>query len=233
MAPGTPSKKRRKTSPSPQAIDKHTIFTKWAIDRGVQIGSVKPATLPGRGVGLMTTAKIKEGERILWVPEKAMFKPETRMVGKQKASPQAHLTLSVLSEITKPGSPYLVWKETWPTMEDFASSLPMFWNSDLQELLPESVQQPLRRQKGDFQKDLDFVMEGKSKDATWTREDFEYCWAIVNSRSFHFQPPGSRPGFMVLCPWIDYMNHGPSGTTVNVRQLSNGYEVVADRDYGK
>lgn len=39
---------------------------------------------------------------------------------------------------------------------------------------------------------------------------------------------------MVLCPFIDYMNHGASGQgTVNVRQTPRGYEITADRDYGE
>lgn len=61
--------------------------------------------------------------------------------------------------------------------------------------------------------------------------DFEYYWAIVNSRSFHWKPPGSKPGYMVLCPFIDYLNHGPSGTGVNVNQTSRGYEAWTDRNY--
>jgi hypothetical protein len=38
---------------------------------------------------------------------------------------------------------------------------------------------------------------------------------------------------MVLCPFVDYMNHGPTGSGVTVMQTSKGYEVIAERDYGK
>jgi hypothetical protein len=38
---------------------------------------------------------------------------------------------------------------------------------------------------------------------------------------------------MVLCPFVDYMNHAPNGHGCEVKQSGRGYEVVAERDYGK
>jgi hypothetical protein len=64
----------------PSQDDKHTLFATWAKERGVEIDSVAPKQLPGRGLGLMTTAAIEAGTRILFVPEKAMFKPDAAFV---------------------------------------------------------------------------------------------------------------------------------------------------------
>ncbi|CAK3778208.1 Ribosomal lysine N-methyltransferase set11 [Lecanosticta acicola] len=210
--------------------DKHTLFTKWSQDRGVQIHNVKPASLSGRGIGLVTTGKIKKNERLLFVPEKAMFKPESEATASKGTtvpmSPQAQLTLSIMNECSNPASQYQLWRSTWPTPSDFKASMPLFWRRELQAHLPPSVQQPLDRQKADYQKDKTALQQALSS------PDFDYFWAIVNSRSFHFKPAGSRPGHMVLCPFVDYMNHGASGQdTVNVRQTPKGYEVTADRDY--
>ncbi|CAK1358882.1 unnamed protein product [Cercospora beticola] len=237
-----PAKKRRRTSSAQQAQaqfspsspedNKHSLFTSWAESRGVQINSVAPAVIPGRGVGLLTTAPIKKDTQIIFVPEKAMFKPLVTSI-KSKAfpesvSPQAQLAISIMSACQDPSSSYHLWQSTWPIREDFESSMPLFWPKNLASHLPPSVQQPLERMREDYDRDFKSMLR---LHPDWTERDFKYYWAIVNSRSFHFKPPGAKPGFMVLCPFIDYMNHGPSGTGVNVRQTPKGYEVTADRDY--
>ncbi|KAK4495468.1 hypothetical protein PRZ48_013799 [Zasmidium cellare] len=237
----TSSRKRRRTSTLPQDSEpsKHDIFTQWCLDRGVQIQNVKPAILPGRGVGLITTAKIKQDDRIMFVPEKPMFKPDATVFGKtqtktwtQKASPQVQLAMSIMQECRKPESQYHKWKATWPTPEELLPTLPLFWSKTLQSHLPPSLQQPLERQRLDYEKDLSTARSfANEAGVELDEEDFKYHWSIVNSRSFHFKPPGARPGFMVLCPFVDYMNHGPSGTGVKVSQTPKGYEVDADRDY--
>lgn len=98
----------------------------------------------------------------------------------------------------------------------------------MQEKLPLSTKAVLERQQRDFQAD--------KLAANKKRKAFDYFWAIVNSRSFHWKPPGRNSkkngGYMVLCPFIDYLNHGPAGTGVNVEQTSKGFEVTTDRDYG-
>ncbi|PPJ59289.1 hypothetical protein CBER1_04201 [Cercospora berteroae] len=237
-----PAKKRRRTSSTQQAQhpssssapedNKHTLFTSWAESRGVQINSVSPTVIPGRGVGLLTTASIKKDSQIIFVPEKAMFKPlATNTKSKsqtESTSPQAELASSIMSACQDPSSPYLLWQSTWPAREDFESSMPLFWSKKLASQLPPSVQQPLERMREDYDRDFKTMLR---LHPDWKERDFKYYWAIVNSRSFHFKPPGAKPGFMVLCPFIDYMNHGPSGTGVNVRQTPRGYEVTADRDY--
>ncbi|KAF2163088.1 hypothetical protein M409DRAFT_57762 [Zasmidium cellare ATCC 36951] len=236
----TTSRKRRRTYTQAQEPTKHTLFTQWSLDRGVQIHNVQPAIFPGRGVGLITTTKIKKDSRILFVPEKAMFKPDATVFGKsqsktwtQKASPQVQLAMSIMRECRKPESQYHKWKATWPTAEELLPTLPLFWSKTLQSHLPPSLHQPLERQRSDYEKDLATARSfAREAGLEWEDDDFKYYWSIVNSRSFHFKPPGARPGFMVLCPFVDYMNHGPSGTGVLVRQTPRGYEVDADRDYG-
>lgn len=241
-----PAKKRRRisttqeTAPSQPEEDKHSLFTQWSQARGVQFTSIKPAIIPGRGVGLLTTAKIPKDDQIIFVPKNAMFTPNTVKSHTKKPSPspspspspQAHLAISIMSECLSPSSPYLTWKKTWPTLSDFESGMPLFWSPELCHHLPESVKQPLERMREDYEKDLTYMLSLNCDDQTWKEEDFKYYWAIVNSRCFHFKPPGLKPGFMVLCPFIDYMNHGPTGTGVKVSQSPKGYEVVADRDYG-
>lgn len=219
----------------PQQLDKHARFTGWAQERGVEIDGVHPKQFAGRGLGLATTKPLKEGDRILFVPEKAMFKPDVAALEREQlgqASPQAQLAVSAMLNFRSESSPLGVWLDTWPTFDDFLQSMPMCWSSNIQHQLPPPVNQPLERQRADYEKDWAATQTLCDK-YNLSQDEFLYYWMIVNSRSFHWKPPRGKPGSMVMCPFIDYINHGPTGTTCRVRQTAKGYEVTADRDYGK
>ena len=216
------------------STDKHVIFTNWAQDRGVEINGVAPTRLPGRGLGLLMTKAMKTGERMLFIPEKAMFKPNPRFLKTQsleRASPQAQLAISAMNVAKSEDSPLAVWQATWPTPEDLSQALPMCWTQTDRDDLPPSVQQPLARMEEDYSKDWEAVAKVCESNG-WSENDWKYYWQIVNSRSFYWKSPRGKVGSMVMCHFIDYMNHGPSGTTCNVVMSSRGYEVIADRDYG-
>ena len=215
--------------------DRHILFTSWAKERGVEINSVAPQQLPGRGLGLMTTAAIEAGTRLLFVPERAMFKPDAAFIkrtGLERASPQAKLSVSIMEKFTPSGSKLAPWEATWPTKQDFDASMPLSWPQELLEYLPPPVVAPFERQKADYARDWE-AAKPLCEERGWDEATFRYYWCIVNSRSFHWKPSAGRAGSMVLCPFVDYMNHAPTGSTVEVTQSSKGYEVVADRDYGK
>lgn len=233
--------KRARLSESPNEHEeskpdhKHTGFTAWARERGVEINSVAPQQLPGRGLGLMTTAAIEEGTRLIFIPEKAMFKPVAAVVkraGLERASPQAKLSASIMAKFTAPSSQLATWQATWPTKQDFDASLPLSWPQELLEHLPPAVHAPLERQKADYARDWE-AARAFCEEQKCDEETFKYYWCIVNSRSFHWKPSAGSAGSMVLCPFVDYMNHGPTGSGCTVRQTSEGYEVIAERDYGK
>lgn len=231
-------KRRREsddTSNVDSSVDEHQLFTQWAQQRGVEINGVKAERLPGRGLGLVAARPLKNGERILLIPEKAMFKPDVAMLKReslQHASPQAQLAISAMNAFKNPQMPLQVWQQTWPTAEDFEQSMPMCWPTSVRQLLPPSVHQPLARQLADYEKDWK-AAKSICETRGWSEDEFKYYWMIVNSRSFHWKPPRGKAGSMVMCPFIDYMNHGPSGSGCMISQTAKGYEAVADRDYGK
>jgi hypothetical protein len=235
-----PPKRARLSEPiaetkAPIGDDKHILFTAWALERGVEINSVAPQQLPGRGLGLMTTAAIKAGDCLLFVPEKAMFKPDFAFVkrsGLERASPQAKLSVSIMAKFTPTDSLLATWEATWPTKQDFDANMPLSWPEELLGHLPPPVLAPFERQKADYARDWE-AAKSLCEEKEWDEATFKYYWCIVNSRSFHWKPSAGRAGSMVLCPFVDYMNHGPTGSGVTVMQSSKGYEVVAERDYGK
>lgn len=225
---------------SSDTLDKHALFTQWSLARGVQITSVAPCALPGRGIGLVTTARVEKGTRILFVPEKAMFKPDFAAVRKQQSgtervggeSPQLQLVLSLMLAVNKKDSPLGTWTATWPTRRDFETSMPLSYPEPLHPYLPPQVAAPLGRQQADYARDWEGAKALCEKQG-WGEDEFRYFWCIVNSRSFHWKPPRGGRGSMVLCPFVDYMNHAPTGSGCEVRQGARGYEVIAQRDYGE
>jgi len=219
-----------------EGSDKYEVFTKWAEERGVEINGVEARLLPERGFGLVTTKAIPADERILLVPKTAMYTPDAKLIksqqGLDKASPHAQLAISVMSICKAEQSPFAVWEATWPTYQNFVDTLPLCWTKEDQDLLPPSVTLPLERQRRDWEKDWQAVA-AYCQDRGCSKEDYRYYWMIVDSRSFHFNPPHAKTRSMVLCPFIDLINHGPSKTTCQVFQSPEGYQVVADRDYGE
>lgn len=217
------------------AEDEHQLFTGWAKLRGVEINGVEAKSIPGRGVGLVTTESLEKGDRIIFIPEKAMFRPDATLLKRNHltaASPQAELAVSALAAFEKLDSSFFTWQQVLPDENDFQASMPMYWPRELHEFLPPAVRQPLTRQIADYEKDWNAVRE-LCKRRNFPEERFKYFWMIVNSRSFHWKPPQSRAGIMVMCPFIDYLNHGPTGSGCNVMQNAKGYEVLADRSYGE
>ncbi|KAL1301604.1 hypothetical protein AAFC00_005833 [Neodothiora populina] len=69
-----------------------------------------------------------------------------------------------------------------------------------------------------------------SSDPEW-KQSFVYHWILVNTRSFHWKPHGVREGSMVMCPFLDYMNHCPNGQGCTVTVSTHGYELTANKDY--
>lgn len=224
MAPDPPSK-RRKTSDADLALDipaNHVAYTKWALDRGIEINGVTPAALPGRGVGLLAKEKIPQGSLLVRVPEMAMIKPDMAILRRHKlskVSSQAQLAAYLSLERKKQSSVYVASKSVWPTPDDFASCMLACSSEDelnnaLRKWAPPGVQKPLDRLLSDLRRDVESVKHLRSADDKTFDEDYLYHWILVNTRSFHWKPHGSNHGAMVMCPFLDYMNHCPNGNGV-------------------
>ena len=232
MASSRSKRKRVSEVDSQQLLDKHSFFSKWAQDRGVKINGVKAAQIPGRGIGLVTTERVKQGQRLIFIPEKAMFKPDKKLrdeEGLKSISPQAQLATTAVLNFQ---GQMKFWEDVLPTFDDFNRSMPMLWPNSLVQHLPPPVHQPLERQLADYKRDWATV-QAFLKEKQFGEDDFKYWWLIVDSRSFYWKSPRAKGGVMVMCPFIDYMNHGPTGSTCNVTMTDDGYEVVAERNYGK
>ena len=224
--------------------DKHTRFTTWAQARGVAIQGVQAQHLPGRGHGLITTQPIRAGDRILFIPPKAMFHADPALrrahPSLRDASPHAHLALSALQAFPSAPPPppdvdaagLALWRSTWPSPAAFARCMPLHWPARALACVPPAVRAPLERQRADYARDWQ-VARPVCEARGWGEAEFAYVWMLVNSRSFYWKAPRAAGGGMVLCPFVDYMNHVPSEGGCGMVKTDRGYEVVADRAYGE
>lgn len=235
-ASGRPAKKPRRTSAGkqnrgfgPAALAKHDAFKNWAVAQGIQINGVEAANLPGRGVGLLVTEKIKKDQRIIFVPEKAMIRPTPSKISQlnlKDASPQAQLA-GLLNAGSECSDAYEACSQVWPTASDFQSCMLFFPSCTMSQIEPEAipfaVKKPLERLRRDFERDAaatgvllqwPLSLEALEEELSKAADQYRLHWTIANTRSFHWKPPGLSTGQMVICPFLDYMNHCPSGQGV-------------------
>lgn len=94
---------------------------------------VSPKRVPGRGLGIYCTSKIKKGERIVHVPTAALFATENVPV--HFASKEArkkvpvHALLAAYFAFGPKDELALLnsWLKTWPLYGDFAGTVPLMW----------------------------------------------------------------------------------------------------------
>jgi hypothetical protein len=171
---------------------------------------------------------MKEGEVILTVPLKAMLTTRRIPLSFKRKFPKdiavhallaAFLTLGDKEDLQK----YELWRQVWPTRQDFEDSMPLLWPQSLRgpnpcsdegagqmNLLPPSVSgawNTLRKRKNEHEyetshQDLLAQQEQRLHKA-WSSvvsvfpdvdwEIYSYNWLIVNTRSFYFLMPGQKP----------------------------------------
>jgi hypothetical protein len=136
---------------------------------------------------------------------------------------------------------YALWQAVWPTEEDFRSTMPIYYNKKLQDLLPIAASTLLTNQLTKLDKDwADF----KPHLPSISRDLYTYTWLIVNTRTFYWNypdMPNSHPRLpkrknkltgddcYAMCPFMDYFNHSDVGC--DPQADSKGYSVTADRAY--
>lgn len=163
-------------SPGPE----HERFISWAQDQlGVTIDGVTPAKLPGRGLGVLATKPLKQGDLLVSVPAKALLTTETKHFKDvslpQEATVHGRLAAYLTLMGGKAEAPYPTWQAVWPTKEEFDAIMPMNWEDRQKELLPAHAKS--RSQCVDIDEFL---------------RDPRFCSAFLGSRLAHLDQAFSR-----------------------------------------
>ncbi|ESZ89636.1 hypothetical protein SBOR_9985 [Sclerotinia borealis F-4128] len=211
----------------------HREFTEWAVNQGVIINGIAPFRFPGKGLGLVANKDFEIGDILVRVPIKALRKATDVSSQYSELAPDVavHSLLALsLESLLGPE-----WKAVLPSNQDMHTSMPLFWDPYLQELLPCPAQTLLEAQK-------------KKITSTWTvfckafhkppinYGEFMYNYSIVNSRTFYYLSPTikssklqpQKEDRLALNPFADYMNHS-SQPTVNAALSRAGYTLTASQ----
>ncbi|KAK7731359.1 hypothetical protein SLS57_001298 [Botryosphaeria dothidea] len=211
-------------SPGPE----HEHFISWAKDQlGVTIDGVTPTKLPGRGLGVLATKPLKQGDLLVSVPAKSLLTIESKHVKDVRLPKEAtvHGRLAAYLTLTsaKGDAPHRIWESVWPKKEEFEAIMPMNWEELQKELLPAHAKSLLEKQQAKFEVDWELLKDHlPDKDC---RDLFTYYWMVVNTRTFYWDyPTTTRTGkqqvkrrkldpddCMALCPFMEYFNHADEG----------------------
>ncbi|KAK5652776.1 hypothetical protein OQA88_9632 [Cercophora sp. LCS_1] len=180
-------------------------LAKWAREKGMMQNGIALGDLPGRGVGMVATKKLRAGQTTLHVPLDCIRSLHTVPDHIRRKLPSDFSIPGLLAaELTVDNPVELsAWREIIPSLSTFKASLPFFWSEQLQQLLPEPA-------KG-----------------------FERSWFVVSTRTFYYitpetekYPPEDR---IALVPVADMLNHAESGCEVLI--TTDGFTITSDRAY--
>ncbi|MCJ1308668.1 hypothetical protein MMC25_002321 [Agyrium rufum] len=205
---------------------------RWAESKGVELTGIRPQRISGRGIGVVATRELKTGEIILAVPSRILRTLDTVPKSTSKRLPTDTSLHGLLAAdlVIDNTSDWILWKSILPTKEDFESSTPLLWPTELQALLPKPAKQILFQQQSTFQRDWNIVSNGFPE---ISREQYLHAWLLVNSRTFYYLTPSMRRlahrDRLALQPIADLFNHADHGC--HVEYSAKSYTITADRTY--
>jgi ribosomal lysine N-methyltransferase 2 len=207
----------------------------WAKTQDIVLNGISPQAFEGRGIGLIATQKLKEGEVILEVPIRAIKTIETLPRSLTDALPKppdmtVHglLALDLALDASKFPQP---WRDVLPSREDIAT-LPLTWDPRLHEHLPHAAKALLEKQKAKFAKDLATC---KTAFPDLDDDTYRHAWLLVNSRTFYHTTKRSeklpKEDHLSLQPVADLFNHAAHGCKVSF--CKNSYTITTNRAYAR
>ncbi|KAF7913951.1 uncharacterized protein EAF01_000357 [Botrytis porri] len=211
----------------------HEEFTKWAVNQGVIINNASPFRFPEKGLGLIANKNFEIGDTLVQVPIKALRKATD--VPSQFAALAPELAVHALFALSLDALLGPEWKATLPAKQDMHSSMPLFWEPSLQELLPYSAQALLKTQMEKTNSAWTIICKAFPEPPI-AYDEFMYNYSIVNSRTFYYlspnikssKPQPSNQNRLALNPFADYINHS-SEPTVDATLSRAGYTLTASR----
>ncbi|KZM23298.1 uncharacterized protein EKO05_0004501 [Ascochyta rabiei] len=226
--------------------EEHASFVEWARGHGVTINGIAPAKFVDRGMGIVAARDLEKGDRIVHVKNTSLVHVALPSVKALKLpdniTVHGRLAASLALWYSDPShKEYDLWQAVWPTEEDFKSTMPIYYNKALQDLLPRAAELLLTNQRTKLNKDWTDLHPHLP---TISEDLFTYTWLIVNTRTFYWNYPdlpNSHPRLpkrknkltgddcYAMCPFMDYFNHSDVGCDPEAD--SKGYSVTADRAY--
>ncbi|KAF2228974.1 SET domain-containing protein [Viridothelium virens] len=220
----------------------------WLLDHNASIQGIRPAVIPGSGLGLLAVHALEKGQIILSIPSSTLLTIDSPYLRKlrlpQKWTTHAKLAVTLTLWQDDPKSPLQEWRATLPKQTDLVESMPLVW-PDGQHFLTPKAASHLEEQRKKLERDWNAaVSDAILADTSSTRKTFLYCWLLVNTRCFWWDYPAlpkhsqkrrklsqDPQECMALCPLMDLFNHSSQGCEVNFTKA--GYTATCERDYAE
>ncbi|KAM3454680.1 hypothetical protein MY3296_002921 [Beauveria thailandica] len=145
----------------------------WAANHGVVLDGVEPRSISGRGLGMVATRRINEGDVVVTVPTSAIRSRHTlpkALMARAPTNMTLHGLLAADLLLYPPSSG--VWGKLVPSLTDFNSSTSFFWPN------------LLRKQQTKFQQDW---YHAKKVLPDLAEQEYLYSWFLVGTRSFYYE----------------------------------------------
>ncbi|KAI0384344.1 SET domain-containing protein [Hypomontagnella monticulosa] len=202
-------------------MEPHEELLDWATSQGVKLNGIAPKRIPGRGIGLVATRKIKSGETVLEIPTCCLRSIDTVRKPIIRHLPKSISIHGLLAAdlALDASSKYSAWNAVYPTPEDFLS-IPLLWPSELCALLPLEARDLLSKQEAKLKRDWAAVSSAFPEHQKRNLDEarYRYAWLLVNTRTFYYvntklkrRPEEDR---MCLQPVADLFNHDSEGCHV-------------------
>ncbi|RYO74165.1 hypothetical protein DL766_006534 [Monosporascus sp. MC13-8B] len=207
----------------------------WATTKGVEINCIKPARMPGRGVGIVATHQIMPGEVLLEIPTACLRTTDTvprPIVRKLPRNISVQGLLAADLALDK-SSKYAPWMAVCPTPADFVT-MPLHWPAELQARLPGPARTILAKQQAKLRRDWEAVSAAYPDLGA---EVYRHAWLLVNTRTFYYTnarlrrkvKPTDTDNCLCQQPVADLFNHGDEGCGVAFDGA--GFTVTARLEY--
>ncbi|KAJ6264180.1 hypothetical protein Dda_0322 [Drechslerella dactyloides] len=226
---------------SPGLPDNHRRLVEHVLAGGARLAKVKVAQLP-HGVGVVASQRIRSNEEITFIPTSLLVNLHDTPI--PHSSPVDHpttvhgsLAAYIASKARDGGDSFTA---ILPALASFRASMPLFWSAQVLEHCSPWVRTFALKQQAKLAADYDRAQrvhgDGGDSGLRFSREEFEWGWAVVNTRTIFYRPKRwakvPAEDCMTMCPFIDYYNHDwRSEKTCLVSFSSDGLRVTTQKSY--
>ncbi|KAF3930187.1 hypothetical protein ABW20_dc0101122 [Dactylellina cionopaga] len=240
--------KRRRASSHAEFVadgvpEAHQALVKQVLANNAKLSKIKVTKLQ-YGIGIVASERIRKNEEITFIPKSLLV--NLHDIPFPNSSPidhptKVHSALAAYFASKKhngasTADPFI---SILPPSESFKTSMPIFWSDQILSNCSPWVRSFALKQQEKIAEDYKHAVEfhhNKSDGVEFSKEEYEWAWATVNTRTIYYRPKKwykvPAEDCMTMCPLIDYYNHDwRNEDTCSVTFSLDGLRVTTQKAY--